>query len=129
MTKQQREHSYYALEDVDARGVYAFGAFWRKSLPQQGAHDLGGSPSCAGSKYDLLGNSQVSTVSDGVSAPVIVPPAGAGGATMPPPMAGGGGGLRTRMRRAKQRCSAPSNMSVFAWRVDWTRRIMTPGDL
>ena len=60
----------------------------------------------------------VPVVAPPLAAPVIALPIGAGGA-VPPPMIGGGGGFGgPHTRRVKRRCSAPSSMSAFAWRVD-----------
>ncbi len=59
--------TYYTTGELDARGVYAFVARRRESLPQLAAHDLGGPPSHAGSDHGLLGNSQVGAVPNGTS--------------------------------------------------------------
>jgi hypothetical protein len=84
--------AHCALGDLDARGVYAFGAHRRESLQLQAPHDVGGLPSCAGLEHGSLGNSQVGAVSTPQAAPVMGPPIGTGGA-MPPPLVGGGGGF------------------------------------
>jgi hypothetical protein len=117
--------AYYAIGDVDARGVYAFAAYWRKSLPQQVAHDLGGLPSCAGSKYDLLGDLQVGTISDVTSGGTA-----SGGTSHCPDGRSwrcyyassdgrGWGFWSPPIRGARSKgVQSPSSMSVFAWHVD-----------
>ncbi len=64
---QAAARTYYTTGEVYARGVYAFGAHRRKSLPQQVAHDVGGSPSRAGSEHGSLGVSQVGSFPNGTS--------------------------------------------------------------
>ncbi len=79
--------AHCAPGDLDARGVYAFGAHRRESLPQQAPHDMGDPSSRAGLEHGSLGNSQVGAVFNVTSGGT------AAGGAKPLPMMGGGGGF------------------------------------